>query len=62
MITNIETELFYMRHFETEDASALFEMESIPEVHTYLGKQPLTDIKQMHDVIKGVKAQYQKNL
>ena len=61
MITKIETERFFMRHFETEDASALFEMESIPEVHTYLGKQPLTDINQMHEVIKGVKAQYKKN-
>ena len=61
MITKIETERFFLRHFETEDASALFEMEHIPEVHTYLGKQPLTDINQMHEVIKGVKAQYQKN-
>jgi len=61
MITKIETTRFLMRHFETKDAEGLFEMESIPEVHTYLGKKPLTQMDQMHDAIKKVQTQYKKN-
>lgn len=47
----IETERLILRPFEMSDADELFEMESLAEVHTYLGKNPA---KSLDDVIKNI--------
>ncbi len=43
------------------DAEGLFELDSDPEVHRYLGNKPVTSIQQCKDVIEFVRAQYKTN-
>lgn len=58
---HVETDRLYLRDFEKKDAKALFEMESDPEVHRYLGNKPLTDISQLDEVIDWIHQQYREN-
>ncbi len=43
------------------DADGMFELDSDPEVHRYLGNNPVTDIQQTRDVIEFVRQQYIEN-
>lgn len=56
-----ETERLYLRPFNESDADDLFEMERIPEVHIFLGRNPLTQLSQAKRVIKKIQTQYEKN-
>jgi RimJ/RimL family protein N-acetyltransferase len=57
----IETERLILRELLPADADEMFEMDSDPEVHKYLGKKPVTDIAQIRDVIQFVRQQYIDN-
>ncbi|MCI4667701.1 MAG: GNAT family N-acetyltransferase [Bacteroidia bacterium] len=57
----VENPRFIMREFQLNDAPGLFEMESDPLVHTYLGNKPFQSIKQVEDSINAVREQYQSN-
>lgn len=57
----IETERFILRPFKEEDAAGLFELDSDPEVHRYLGNQPITTLQQAQDVISFIRQQYKDN-
>ncbi len=57
----IETERCILRAFLKEDAEALFAMDADPEVHKYLGNQPVKEIAEVIDDIKSVQNQYQHN-
>jgi ribosomal-protein-alanine N-acetyltransferase len=57
----IETERLIIRELLPEDAPAFFAMDSLPEVHRYLGNTPVTSIEQIHDVIQFVRKQYNDN-
>ncbi|MES2454861.1 MAG: GNAT family N-acetyltransferase [Bacteroidota bacterium] len=54
----VETDRIILREIVAEDAAALFEMDADPEVHRYLGKQPLRTIAQVQDYILFVRQQY----
>lgn len=54
----IETDRIILREIELEDAPAMFEMDSDPEVHTYLGKSPIQDIEQAITNIQFIRQQY----
>ena len=60
MIFSLETERCIMRPFTIEDAPDLFEMDSDPEVHKYLGNNPLKKMEQAEEVIKSILDQYGK--
>lgn len=57
----LETERLLLRPMEHADAEALFEMDSNPNVHLYLGNEPLTDIEDCYGYIKNIQNQYVKN-
>ncbi|TNE54711.1 MAG: N-acetyltransferase [Bacteroidetes bacterium] len=55
----LETDRFYLRKFLEEDATDLFELDSDPEVHRFLGNNPVTSIEQCQKVIQMVQKQYE---
>lgn len=57
----LETERLLMREMRHEDAEALFDMDSNPNVHTYLWQKPYTTIDDIHTYIEMVRKQYERN-
>lgn len=57
----LETERLILRPFEHSDAEAMFALDSNPNVHLYLGNNPVTEIEQIHEYIKSIKNQYEQN-
>lgn len=55
-----ETKRFYLRNLEPDDAEGMFELDSNPNVHTYLGNNPVTDIETCHQILENVGKQYEK--
>lgn len=55
------TKRFILRPFEITDLDDFLELESDPEVHTFLGNNPVTTKKQLSNIIQGVFDQYQRN-
>lgn len=48
---NVETERLILRAILPTDVDALFELDSDPEVHRYVGQRPVTDKDQIVAVI-----------
>lgn len=61
MKIRVETERLYLRDFEKADAKDLFKMDSNPLVHRYLGKRPITKLKQAEETIDWLLLQYREN-
>lgn len=57
----LETDRLIMREMRHEDAEALFEMDSNPNVHKYLWNKPFTTIEEIHNYIEMVRSQYERN-
>lgn len=49
------------RELQSSDDEAMFALDSDPEVHRYLGNNPLTNIEQSREYIKIVQEQYRTN-
>ena len=56
-----ETERLILREILPMDAEPFFEMDSDPEVHRYLGNNPVKDIKEIKNVINFIREQYVEN-
>lgn len=56
----IETERLILRDLLPEDDEGMFELDSDPVVHRYLGNKPVTTIAQSRDVIALVRRQYEE--
>ncbi|MDL5046463.1 GNAT family N-acetyltransferase [Oscillatoria amoena NRMC-F 0135] len=56
-----ETERLFIRELLHEDATGMFKMDSDPEVHKYLGNDPVKDIEQIRNVISFIRQQYVDN-
>lgn len=54
----IETKRLLLRELFPSDAVKMFELDSNPEVHRYLGKNPVTDIEQCREAIANIRQQY----
>lgn len=54
----IETDRFILREFRETDVDDLFEMDSDPEVHAYLGNNPVKSKETIEEVIANVRQQY----
>jgi ribosomal-protein-alanine N-acetyltransferase len=61
MKTSIETERLLLRQMLPSDAAGMFELDSNPEVHRYLGNTPVTDIEQSREIIESLRRQYKEN-
>lgn len=56
-----ETERLILREIIPSDIDGMFELDSDPEVHKYLGKNPVTDKEQINKVINHIRQQYTDN-
>jgi [ribosomal protein S5]-alanine N-acetyltransferase len=56
-----ETARTILREISMEDVEEFFEMDADPEVHKYLGNNPVTGKDQITDIIKSVQQQYIDN-
>ncbi|MCI9846327.1 GNAT family N-acetyltransferase [Flavobacterium pectinovorum] len=54
----IETERLLLRELLESDAEKMFEMDSNPNVHIFVGKKPLTHIDETHEHIRLIQQQY----
>ncbi|MBW3518064.1 GNAT family N-acetyltransferase [Flavobacterium sp. NKUCC04_CG] len=61
MNIKIETERLYLREMLPSDEDGLFELDSNPAVHTYLGNNPITKIDEAAQYIEFVQQQYKEN-
>ena len=56
----IETERLILRELLESDAEKMFEMDSNPNVHIFVGKKPLKHIDETHEHIRLIQQQYKK--
>lgn len=56
-----ETPRLILREIEEQDEDALFELDSDPEVHNYLGNKPIQNKEQIRLVIAFIRQQYEDN-
>lgn len=61
MDITIETERLILRELLPSDDEAMFELDSNPEVHKYLGNKPVTTIEECRTTIELVRKQYIEN-
>ncbi|MFZ0598794.1 MAG: GNAT family N-acetyltransferase [Flavobacterium sp.] len=54
----IETERLLLRELLISDAEGMFELDSNPKVHLFLGNKPVKDIEESLDHIKNIQQQY----
>jgi len=54
----IETERCIIRPLNIIDAAGIFELDSNPNVHTFLGKNPIKTMEDAENVIKFIQKQY----
>jgi [ribosomal protein S5]-alanine N-acetyltransferase len=57
----IETERLIIRELLPTDAEGMFELDADPEVHLYLGNNPVKNIEQSRTVIQIIRQQYIDN-
>ncbi|MFB9076970.1 GNAT family N-acetyltransferase [Flavobacterium procerum] len=54
----IETERLLLRELEFSDADGMFELDSNPNVHLFLGNNPVKNIQESVDMIENIQKQY----
>ncbi|NOT38376.1 MAG: GNAT family N-acetyltransferase [Saprospiraceae bacterium] len=54
----LETQRLRIREISLEDLDGLYALDSDPEVHRYLGNNPVTDKKELEDVVRFIQQQY----
>lgn len=58
---SIETRNFVLRPFILDDVDGLFELDSNPNVHKYLGNKPVKTKQECIEIIQFIQKQYQEN-
>ena len=58
MKTSFETERLICREMIPSDVNGMFELDSNPEVHRYLGNKPFKSIAESHERIADIRQQY----
>lgn len=61
MKTFLETERLILREMVSSDDVGMFELDSNPEVHRFLGNKPVKNIKESQGYIENVRQQYRDN-
>ncbi|WP_405207578.1 GNAT family N-acetyltransferase [Aquimarina sp. LLG6339-5] len=61
MKVHIETERLIIRDLEEYDVQGIFELDSDPEVHEFLGKKPIKTLEEAKQIIKQIRTQYKEN-
>ncbi|WP_339893263.1 GNAT family N-acetyltransferase [uncultured Algibacter sp.] len=60
MTFNIETERLILREFRESDLDGMFELDSDPEVHRYLGNKPVKTKEESQRIIASALKQYKE--
>ena len=58
MKVHVETERILLRELELTDIEAMFELDSDPDVHKYLGNKPIYSLAEAEAQIKFIRQQY----
>ena len=58
MTFNIETERLILRELRLSDLEGMFELDSDPEVHKYLGNKPIKTKEESQKILENVINQY----
>jgi RimJ/RimL family protein N-acetyltransferase len=61
MLIFAETERFILREFLPDDIEGLFDMDADPEVHRYLGNNPISTKEEAKEIIDFIRDQYITN-
>ncbi len=61
MLSTLESQRLIYRELVPSDDVHLFELDSNPEVHRYLGNNPVTSIDQVREAIANIRGQYERN-
>ncbi|CAG5083251.1 GNAT family N-acetyltransferase [Parvicella tangerina] len=56
----ITTDRLILRKFKLSDVQDIYELDSDPDVHEFLGNNPISTIKECKEIIRGVLDQYEK--
>lgn len=57
-MTTLVTERLILRELRQSDVDSLFELDSNPQVHRYLGNKPILKIEQVEEIITNIRKQY----
>ena len=57
----IETARLILREIEWTDEEGMYELDSDPEVHLYLGNKPVTGMQESRNAIAQIRRQYDEN-
>jgi ribosomal-protein-alanine N-acetyltransferase len=57
---HLQTERFNIRDIEESDLDGMFDLDSNPKVHKFLGNSPIKTLEEAKDMINNIRAQYQK--
>lgn len=60
MLSDIETDRYYLRKIEDTDLQGIYDLDSNPAVRQYLGLTPITSIAEAQSIIDYIKNQYDK--
>ena len=60
MKVHVETKRLILREFVQDDVDDIYELDSDPEVHKYLGMNPISNLAQCEKVIDFVRNQYEE--
>ncbi len=61
MKIHIETNRLLLREIEEYDFQGIFELDSDPAVHRYLGQQPIKSIQEAKAIVQYIRNQYKEN-
>ena len=61
MKSSLETQRLILREMISLDAAGMFELDSNPEVHRFLGKKPVRSIEESKLMIQNLRKQYSEN-
>ena len=61
MKIHIETARLIIRDIEKYDAEGIFELDSDPDVHEYLGKKPIKTMQEAEQMVNYIRNQYLEN-
>ena len=61
MNIHVETDRFILRDIEESDVQGIFDLDSDPDVLTYIGTPPIKTLDEAYDIIKYIRNQYTEN-
>lgn len=61
MNIHLETDRFILRDIEETDLRGMYDLDSDPEVHTYLGTLPIETLEEARETINNIRNQYDEH-